>query len=126
MTADTRVHAAIVGADGTVLLGPIPTDLASLQGIVGGYLEVVHLGRDGTHAYCNEDGIEQRLPLNRVATAAMHTLSPAHETCALYGQVVFLGSTPDGDEDRITDLAVGVLAHGAAQHASAAPGWAGR
>lgn len=43
----------------------ITPDLARLQSIVQGYIEMVSLPRDGLALFCNEDGKLTGLPLNR-------------------------------------------------------------
>ena len=68
-------------------------DLAVLNVIVGGYIEYVYV-TDGVHAYCNEEGKLQGLPVNIEATRLAGRLG----VDILCGTVVFLGEYADGYE----------------------------
>ena len=43
----------------------IPNTLEAMQNIVGGYIEVMSIRRDGTVIVCNEEGKITGLPMNR-------------------------------------------------------------
>lgn len=99
MVISGTVLAMIVRVSGVVEVGPIPNNLAALQEIVGGWIEGVTLRDDGTHLYCNEEGKLRGLPPNPAATAIADACRPGFAaTDQLVGDVVFLGSTPAGNE----------------------------
>jgi hypothetical protein len=63
----------------------IKDDIDVMQGIVGGYIEVISVG-DGMHMVCNEDGIRDGLKHN------FRT-----DTGIIYGDVFFARSDEKGD-----------------------------
>lgn len=83
------VRALIVHPDGREDRCSINPTLAALQAVVGGYIEHVTV-TPKVHAYVNEEGLLQGLPYNQEASL----VTGRH----LVGPVIFLGSTPDGDE----------------------------
>lgn len=103
------ITALVIHPDGTAVLGPIESDLQNLQGIVGGWIEAITplipvFG--GWHAYVNEEGLfdDACLP-NPTATGFARSIGWTG-TLPLQGPVVFLGSTPDGDEADVPELVV--------------------
>lgn len=70
--------------------------LATLQGIVGGYLEGVTLASDA-HLYCNEEGKLQGLPYNDLATRIVRTYLPGWQD-VIVGDVAVLSSDEEGGE----------------------------
>lgn len=66
-----------------------PLALAVLQGIVGGSIEMVYVN-PGVHAYINEEGKLEGLPINPVATF----LSGLAGVDVIVGTAVFLGRKP--------------------------------
>lgn len=65
----------------------------ALSSIVGGYIEYVYV-TDGVHAYCNEEGKLQGLPVNLEATRLAGRLG----VDLLVGTVIFLGDDGEGNE----------------------------
>jgi hypothetical protein len=49
---------------GFPMIQEIPSSLEGMQAVVGGLIELVRLGR--FDLFCNEEGLLQRLPFNRV------------------------------------------------------------
>lgn len=86
----------------------IAPDLATLQRLVGGPLEAV--SGDGWHAYLNQEGKFDGLPLNVVATALLFLGVATGQQLGITtdwvaGDVLVLGDDPDGDEgDAPADL----------------------
>lgn len=71
-----------------------------LKGVVGGWIEPVHLPNAGT-MYVNEEGILHALPLNRIASV-MYALNGGDSP--ILGDAVMCGPTDEkGDE---TDLSM--------------------
>jgi hypothetical protein len=85
----SRIFALIIDPacpDSEDSIAAIHTDLASLQSLVGGYVEAVYGYRtpDGGHCddpritfYLNEEGKIHHMPANHVATALWWSTSPA-------------------------------------------------
>lgn len=100
-----QVKALVIRANGvietpTLDLSDDMTGLQTLQGIVGGMIEVIS-SRNGWGGYCNEEGKLYGLPTNILATALAndHGWRGAGSD-TLVGDVVFFGrmySTDDGD-----------------------------
>ena len=88
----------INAADRTVSEAQIDGSLKSLQQIVGGLIDPVYPGLDGTdhHCYVNDEGL-----LNNPQHFFM--LKDGHQPLA--GNGVILSTTHDGDEAPATDLA---------------------
>lgn len=91
-----KVRAIIVRADGDVERLVLPDTLETWQGIVGGHIEAVFLGKGYGHAYINEDGKRLGLPPNLVLTS----IAGAHLFPGDYiaGDAVILGEDDEGGE----------------------------
>ena len=104
-----RVTAVVIPASGPPRAEAITPDLATLQRLVGGTIEV--LGRDGWHAYLNDEGKLLGLPVNRLATDVLFTGSGHRDV--IVGDVVLLGDHPGGGEASVpADVLDRVLARG--------------
>lgn len=83
-------------------------ELSVLQAAVGGYLEAVPFFDtwEGQPAvvFCNEEGKLNKLPYNRIATAAWYGQSPLPISDVLVGDVVIL----TGDRDFMLHLRGGM------------------
>ena len=95
----TMRTALIIRPDGTTYIQETATDLASLQRLVGGYIEAVHLDSIDSHAYVNEEGKFRGLRFNPAATAFLDAVTPGSAPHGrIRGTMVVLGNGPDGDE----------------------------
>lgn len=97
---NATVLGVVIRAEGTMTVGPVSTNLADLQQLVagGGYVEAVNFA-GGAHAYVDESGKLHGKPVNDLATMVAERLRPGFSAFdCITGDVVFLGSTPDGDE----------------------------
>jgi len=97
---DKTVRVLIVYPDLPAETKDITAKLKTFQEIVGGYIEGVSPVR-GTvrwHAYCNEEGKLQGLPINRIATN-IAVAAGWTTTDLLVGPVVFLGDVESDDEE---------------------------
>lgn len=99
-----NVKALIIEPDGSYRIEEIDAGLPSMQAVVGGFIEAVSPSTEPGwpgghwHAYCNEEGKNNRLPANRGATVLAHAGGwPAGDL--LVGPVVFLGPDPKGEGD---------------------------
>lgn len=104
------VAALILREDGTAAIRDVEPDLATLQGLVGGYLEDVAHDRPAVvslrwHVYADEDGRAKGLAPNPAAAAFLAALG--HPAPLLVGPVVVLGETGDGDEADVPPHLVG-------------------
>ena len=61
------MKAVLIEANGTVRRADLP-DYKSLNGAVGGFIELINFGDTGHFAYLNEDAIALGLPYNDKAT----------------------------------------------------------
>lgn len=88
--------AVLITATGSVSAIEInPADeLAQLQSLVGGYVEVLPLG--GLDMWCNDAGKLRLLPFNRVATALY--MFGSRNLDAIVGDVVVTGPVDDEGE----------------------------
>lgn len=116
MTTTTRgpVKALLVPADpgkATRILTVDQDTPKMFQQLVGGWIEAISTADSTWHAYCNEEGKIERLPLNARATRLARILGwdRSHRD-VLCGDVVFLGDGPDGAEADVPDLVVGQMA----------------
>lgn len=75
-------------------------DLRDYQDLVGGWIEHVYLP-NGVIAVVNEEGIPQGLHVNTRATSVVSAALGRAQP--LFGTVVFVGTTDDGDEADIPD-----------------------
>lgn len=89
-------RAIVIPTSGEVELREIATDLASLQAIVGGWIESVTFTEE-VHLYCDEEGKFKGAEPNRVATWFAASMLPGWDD-VIMGPVVVLGMTPDGEE----------------------------
>lgn len=116
MSINTRgpVKALFVPADpakATKILTVDQDTPKMLQQLVGGWIEAVSTADSTWHAYCNEEGKIERLPLNVRATRLARLLGWDHSRRdVLVGDVVFLGDGPEGAEADVPDLVVGQMA----------------
>lgn len=94
--------ALFVKTDGTILLINTPTELADIQALVGGPIEVIRVaaGEVPVHGYCHDEGKILGLPENFAASYLYGTPNDL-----LAGNVVFFGSgdPQDGYEHDIPD-----------------------
>ncbi|MCB0060968.1 MAG: DUF3846 domain-containing protein [Caldilineaceae bacterium] len=79
-------------------------DLATLQGIVGGYLQAVPAlfnpeGIPQALIWCNDDGKNQHMPINHRATALWWALDPDMRGHDHLCGTVFISGGPDEDSD---------------------------
>lgn len=90
------VKVLVVPPTGVVAgLTEIEPTLEAIGEIVGGHVTLVALGGRG-QMYCNEDGLDLELPVNRRATAMLRLFGGGQ---LLAGTVVFLGGDPDRMQD---------------------------
>lgn len=92
-------RAIVIHENGVVDHVDIKTDLDTLQGIVGGWLECVTFN-EHVHLYCDEEGKLKDSLLNPVATRFATAMIPRWDDLIM-GPVIVLGSTPDGEEDHV-------------------------
>jgi len=62
------IRVAVFRPDAEVTFEDIEEELATLQKIVGGYIEMTRISDDGLVVICNEEGKLEELPFNRVIT----------------------------------------------------------
>lgn len=109
MTA--TVKALVITADGMVEARVIVPDLDTLQAIVGGLIECVSLASD-CHLYCSEEGKLDGLPVNAAATMLVEHCRPGFMSRdVIVGDVVVLGSSPDGEEADVPPRMVFLVGH---------------
>lgn len=84
-----KAKALIIPAEGPEELREIDTDLATLQGLVGGLIEPVPVA-PGVHLWVNEEGTPLGLPFNLEASRISGRF--------LRGTVVMLGQDDDGND----------------------------
>lgn len=76
----------VMRPDGTVTTTVQPSDLATLQKLVGGFIEMVPMltmyNKRKCRAYCNEDGKNLALPINEKATTLWWENTTRHKTYA--------------------------------------------
>lgn len=113
------LNALIINTDGTFSVQEIDGKLATLQGLVGGWIEAVHPNRDTT-LFVNEEGKLSGQPLNELATLLWWALdNDAVDQDFLVGPVVVLGPVDaNGDEtsvhtDTLNKFALAVMASAA-------------
>jgi hypothetical protein len=86
--------AIVIEPSGEVRELEIAGDLASLQGLVGGYIEPVpYQGSGNTPAYVNEEGLINGLPHNPRGAAALAKLG-RRDLHYLRGPIVFIHPKP--------------------------------
>lgn len=90
----SAVKGVIVRPDGSKEYVDHEMDLDYLKGVVGGWIEYVFV-TNGVHAYCNEEGKLEGLPVNIEATRLAGRLG----VDLLCGTVIFLGDKPDDGEE---------------------------
>lgn len=90
----------VVPVDGESELLDSDLALSDYQALVGGWIEHVYLP-GGVIAVVNEEGIPQGLHMNSRATSVVSACLGRAQT--LFGTVVFVGTTDEGDEGDIPD-----------------------
>lgn len=85
------IKALVIPVGSPARVEEISGDLRSLQKLVGGYLEAVHLDWEGTHVYVNEEGRLRQMPVNLAATALAQQSGKLPLDTVLVGPVVVLG-----------------------------------
>lgn len=95
------IRAVIVTPDGVIRLTDIDNELSAFQQVVGGYIEGVY-GEDFT-VYVNEEGLLQRLPINRYVTA-LPEIPPV-----LVGTALIVGAADEEGYD--TDVPDHIIKH---------------
>lgn len=95
----------LVKADGEAQVLDEKADLATLQRLVGGYIEMFGPSEgSGWLGYCNEEGKLRRLPLNQRATTLAFEGGWHRGGDFLVGDVVFLGpGDAEGGDTEVTD-----------------------
>jgi len=102
--------AMIMPANGPASVCEIDGTLASLQKLVGGYIEAVKL-TPCVVGYVNEDGKAMGLPLNKMATWTCRRLCVGlADDDYIAGPMVILGHDENGDEASIPVEFVALLA----------------
>jgi Domain of unknown function (DUF3846) len=102
------IRAIIIEADSTYEVCEIKQDIPTMQGLVGGNLELVHTDR--CTLWCNQDDQRAGVPLNRMATFLWWKLAPEMEGRDALGGPVFVTGVADdcGDSwplpDEVVDL----------------------
>ncbi|TFE31026.1 DUF3846 domain-containing protein [Frankia sp. B2] len=90
-----------------------PSDLALMQGVVGGYLEAVELGEPAGTAYVNKDGLQLRLPVNPRVTLLARAATPARRAHVLVGNALLVGPVDaDGRDTSVPEGYRAVLLDG--------------
>jgi hypothetical protein len=98
-------RALVIEPTHTPRLTRIDAYLPALQDLVGGYIEGLGAPDADWHAYCNEEGKIEGLPINRFATALAHALGwPVGDV--LVGTVVFLGVGIAGNEADVPNYVI--------------------
>lgn len=91
------ITALISDPDRSFQVAQIGTDLASLQRLVGGYIEAVTA--EDVHIYCDEEGKLSGKQVNSTSTLALSLLIPGfanHDV--LVGSIVWVGNSNSGHE----------------------------
>lgn len=102
----TTVRALVIEPSGDTRQIQTPTTPQALQELVGGWLEAIN--GDGWHAYFDEEGGMKQLDRNPLATHLLHDLGWRGQW--IVGPVVFLGTTPSGDEADVPSSVTRALA----------------
>jgi hypothetical protein len=110
------MKALLIGVDGVAEVIETATDLDTLKGHVGGWLE----GINGPtwHAYIDEEGKIKGGAVNEAATLLLKGMG-WRANDVLVGPVIIFGNHPAGDESRVPDQVLdfarelGVLRDGA-------------
>lgn len=71
----------------------IENDYKAMQKVVGGYIEYVPLADGKCHIYCNEEGVIEGLPANRVMDNGS----------VIFGTFFICGDTNDGNDKSLSD-----------------------
>ena len=99
MKKDEQIRMLVIWPDGNCGLIHEPADLNTMQGLVGGFIEPVSPAEGSWHAWINDEGKNEGLPVNPYATNLARKLGwvgvPGDE---LVGPVVFVGDSPDGND----------------------------
>lgn len=82
---EANITILVVPHDGPMRVETIPNELAVMQKLVEGYIEVFPVGVAGAVGLCNEEGIMLRLPLSRVVPALGHPV---------FGSFIVVGDVP--------------------------------
>jgi hypothetical protein len=93
------MRALIIQPDDSYELREIPQDIATWQGLVGGYVEAV--STEHCVFWCDEDGKGKGLPCNTMATYLWWKIAPEMESRDVLQGSVFVTGQADDDSDSL-------------------------